>query len=98
MSQVDRMTVTERCPGRIAGQACHRRAAHHGHCAHGGSYAQALDELHDVSQQLAGAVDAFEEFIAAVAAPTGRLRLAGHEEGEVLYEMVTRARAALGGQ
>jgi hypothetical protein len=42
-----------------------------------------------------GAVVAFEDFIAEVAAPTGRLRLAKHDEGRLLYEAVKSARSKL---
>lgn len=37
---------------------------------------------------------AFEDFIAEVAAPTGRLRLTGNTEGDVLYAAVKKARLA----
>lgn len=48
-----------------------------------------------VHQQLQGAVQAFEDFIAEVSAPTGRLRLEKHADGNVLYEAVRQARSTL---
>ena len=48
-----------------------------------------------LERQLRGAVDALEDFIAEVAAPSGRLRLEKHTEGDVLYEAVKRTRATL---
>jgi hypothetical protein len=54
------MVNIERCGHSVGlGDAlCHRRVAHHGHCATGGSYAQALDDRDDALQQLQGAVEA----------------------------------------
>jgi hypothetical protein len=54
-----------------------------------------LSELSVVETQLQGAVDALEDLIAAVAAPTGRLKLMKHDEARPLYDAVKQARSTL---
>lgn len=47
------------------------------------------------AEQLQGAVDALADLIADVAAPTGRLRLGGHDDADLIAEMLTQARSTL---
>lgn len=54
--------------------------------------AEAAQRIFSLEAQLAGAVAAFNDFVAEVAAPTGRLRLEDHPEAHGLYLAVRRAR------
>lgn len=53
------------------------------------------EQVESLRRDLKGAVTALEDFIAEVAAPTGRLRLAEHTEGDTLLGIVERGRASL---
>jgi hypothetical protein len=48
-----------------------------------------------LTRQLEGAVQAFEDFIAEVAGPTGRLMASGETEGPRLHAAVKAARSKL---